>query len=245
MIATIAQASGSGVLDTVTKVFSRADTLAHPNSLVQNLQALSVVWSVIFLVAGLLCMFNGYKFYRVATVVLALGIGLAVGYALGLKISAPYVVSGCVGLLLAVACFPMMKYAVAVLGGLSGAWVGANTWTAVSHLVSGNDPQVANAAASHHWVGALIGLIVFGMLAFILFKLSIVVFTSVSGSTLAVLGVLALLLQFKPWQESIASGLSAHAMIIPLLVFVLAMIGLILQEGAPSAGGGAREPTAA
>ena len=234
MISMLAQTGGSSVLDTITKVFARADTLAHPKNLILHLQTLSVVWSVVFLVAGLLCMFNGYKFYRTVTVVFALVIGLAVGYALGLKISAPYIVSGCVGLLLAVACFPMMKYAVAILGGLCGAWVGANTWTAVCHLVNRNDPLVANASASHHWVGALVGLILFGMLAFILFKLAIVLFTSVSGSTLAVLGLLALLLQFKPWQDEIRSGLSTHAMIIPLLVFVLAIIGLILQESSHS-----------
>ena len=44
-------------------------------------------------------------------------------------------------------------------------------------------------------------MIVCGMLAFILFKLTVVLFTSGSGSTLAVLGFLALILQFKPWQN--------------------------------------------
>ncbi len=73
------------------------------------------------------------------------------------------------------------------------------------------------------------------MLAFILFKLSIVLFTSVSGATIAVLGGLALLLSFDPWQETIRSGLTASQMVIPLLVFVPAVIGLILQESWPDA----------
>ena len=239
MITTLGQQSDATVLDIVSNVFSRADTLAHPDSLMTQLQALSVVWAVVFLVAGIVCMFSGYKFYRAVTVIVAMGIGMTAGYALGHKIGAPGVVGGCLAILLAVACFPMMKYAVALLGGLSGAWVGANVWTAVCHVVNRGNPEMAQSAAAKHWFGALLGLIICGMLAFVLFKLSVVLFTSVSGSTIAVLGILALLLQFKPWQEHIRSGLSAHALTIPLLVFVPALIGLILQESshAPTGAG--------
>lgn len=226
----IAQTATPTMLDTVTHVFSRADTLAHPGSLMDHLQHLSIVWSVIFMVAGLLCMINGYRFYKTATVILALAIGATTGYALGMRISAPYIVAGSLGLLLAVACFPMMRFSIAIMGGMTGAWLGANVWTATAHLVNKGNPEAANSAAQNHWVGALIGLIVCGMLAFILFKLTIVLFTSVSGSTLAVLGFLALILQFKPWQEHIRSGLSANALIIPILVIAAAGIGLILQE---------------
>ena len=233
MFVILAQAHDLTVLDTIRNVFSRADTLAHPDMLVSHLQALSVVWAVIFLVAGLLCMFNGYRFYRTATVVLALAIGVIIGYTLGLKISAPYVVAGALGILLAVSCVPMMKFAVAILGGLSGAWVGANVWTALCYVVK-EDSEAVNLAVEHHWVGALIGLVVCGMLAFILFKLSVVLFTCVSGSTIAMLGVLALLLQIKPWEENIRHGLSAHATIVPILVFVPAIIALILQKSPPA-----------
>ncbi|MEM1099621.1 MAG: hypothetical protein AAGH92_12635, partial [Planctomycetota bacterium] len=84
-----------------------------------------------------------------------------------------------------------------------------------------------------YWVGALIGLIVCGMLAFVLWKLSIVVYTSVSGSTLAVIGVLALLLSIDGFATPIKEGLSASYLVVPLLVFVPAAIGLILQETRP------------
>jgi hypothetical protein len=237
MITILAQAqtpsTDPSVLDTIKNVFSRADTLAHPEKLLTHLQTLSVVWAVIFLVAGMVCLFSGYRFYRAVTVIVALIIGMTAGYALGLEIRAPYVVAGCTGLLLAVICFPMMKYAVAVLGGLTGTWIGANVWTSLCYVINRSNSVVAEEAAAKYWVGALIGTIVCGMLAFILFKLSVVLFTSVSGSTLAVLGVLALLLHFKPWEEQVRSSLSAHAMTIPILVFVPALIGLILQEATP------------
>ena len=46
------------------------------------------------------------------------------------------------------------------------------------------------------------------MLAFILFKLSVVLYTSVSGSTLAVIGSLALVLSIEPWQQVVVSALT-------------------------------------
>jgi len=219
--------SGLNICEAVNGMFSRIDTLAHPANLVPYLQSLSVVWAVVFLIAGLICLLNGYRVYQPIIVISGLILGILAGYWLGEKINASQIVAGCLGLLLAVACFPLMKYAVAALGALAGAFIGANTWTSVAAAVG--DARSAEAAAQNYWVGALIGLLVFGMLAFIVFKLSIIMFTTISGSTLVVLGAMALLLQIPAWREGITQRISAHAAIVPLLVFVPAVIGLILQ----------------
>ena len=52
------------LFETVARMFSRADTLAQPDALVAHLKALSVVWAVVFLIAGTLCLLSGYKFYK-------------------------------------------------------------------------------------------------------------------------------------------------------------------------------------
>ncbi len=218
------------LLQVITSVFSRPDTLAHPEQMMPHLQSMSVIWAVVFLTAGLVCILNGYKFYKPVTVVLALLIGASVGWALGQRIQAEsYITAGCLGALMAAACLPLMKYAVAIMGGLSGSFIGANTWTAVGHLMSGKSGAI-NHAAENCWIGALIGLVVFGMLAFILFKLSVVLFTSISGSTLAVMGAMALLLQVPQWQSSVTQSMTSHTIVLPMLVLVPAIIGLILQE---------------
>lgn len=220
--------------DTIAGMFSRGDALAQPEHVISHLQTLGAVWAVVFVIVGVLCMFNGYKFYKFATVSLALLLGLFAGYWFGGKIGAPYVVAGCVGVLMAVLAFPLMKYAVAVFGGLAGAFVGANLWAgmadAVNKIASEGGQAHSVIPAGEYWLGALLGLLICGMLAFILFKLSIVMFTSVSGSTIAMMGVLALLLGFEPWHDVVADGLRASQLVIPLLVFVPAAIGLILQE---------------
>ena len=214
--------------DTVTNMFSQGDMLAQPSFLVQHLQTLSVVWAVVFLIVGLLCMLNGYRFYKVATITVAFLFGLFMGYWLGAKIGAPEIIGGCLGLLFAVMAFPLMKYAVAVFGGLAGAFIGANLWSGIAGAL--NTHAGWDIPHEAFWVGALVGLVVCGMLAFILFKLSVVLFTSVSGSTVMVLGGLALLLSFEPWQQPISDHLANKHLVIPLLVLVPATIGLIFQE---------------
>lgn len=251
---TLVQASGGesgagGVLiqqirqlfEGMTTIFSTGNALASPENLIPGLQKLGFVWAVILLTVGLLCMFNGYRWYKFATVAIALCLGLFGGYWLGKMVGAPFVVAGCLGALLGVISFPLLKYMVAVLGGLAGAFIGANLWAGIAHaankIASHNGSEATVLPAEAYWVGALVGLIVCGMLAFILWKLSIVLFTSVSGSTLAVIGALALLLSIEPWSAAVAEGLASSQVIIPLLVFVPAAIGLILQETQKDGGG--------
>jgi hypothetical protein len=74
------------------------------------------------------------------------------------------------------------------------------------------------------------GIIFFGLLSFILFQLSVVMFTSFSGALLAVIGTIALLLQVPAWRESIANALQANPLVIPVLVIVPAVIGLVIQH---------------
>ncbi len=232
----------TNLFESVTTIFSRGDALADPVHLLDGLQSLGLVWAVVFITVGLLCMFNGYRWYKFATVTTALFLGLFSGYWLGEKLGAPFVVAGCLGALLFVVAFPLMKYMVAGLGGLAGAFLGANLWAGVARTAEklAQDRAISEGVAgtieqtflnpNDYWVGALIGLIVCGMLAFILWKLSIVLYTSVSGSTLAVIGVLALLLSVDAWRPTIQEGLQASYLVVPLLVFVPAAIGLILQE---------------
>jgi hypothetical protein len=221
----------------VGSVFARLDTLAHPDMLVPALEKMSVVWALIFLVAGLVAMINGFKLYKWCTIVLALAIGVFAGYFMGKAINAQYVVAGCLGLLLAVCCWPLMKYAVALFAGIVGAFLGANLWAAASTLV--NDQALREHIVATYWVGGLVGLVFCGMLAFLLFKVTVVLFTSVTGATLAMLGTLALLVRIQGVRDSLSQWMTpnhVNTIVLPLLAFVPAVIGLVLQhtDGKPA-----------
>lgn len=250
-------------------IFSHGDALAQPQSLVQHLTQLGTVWAIVFVIAGLTCMLKGYQFYKVVVIVLTVLIASLAGYWLGVSIQAPpFITAGCMGLLLGVLALPLMKYAVALLGGLSGAFIGANLWAGIAlafdsayakkvadfEAGNGADPAsgllaklAENVPADAYWIGALAGLLACGILAFVLFKISIHLFTSVSGATIAVFGVIALLLNIDNFSGTVAEGLSSSALIIPMLILVPATIAFLMQEmnsGAFGGKGGAK-PAAA
>lgn len=245
------------VFQTSVDIFSRGDTLASPGELIPELAQLGELWAIVFVVIGLVCLLKGYTFHKIMTVALLVVLGAMVGYRMGLEIQGPpFVVAGCVSVLLAVLAFPLMKYAVAILGGLSGAFIGSNLWAGLGRVLdssaesrvaaegqeAASGSMIVRAAeimpADAYWVGALIGLIVCGLAAFMLSKITIHLFTTVSGSTIAVFGVIALLLSIETFRDTVATELTRSPLIIPLLVFVPAAIGFLMQEKASGAWGG-------
>ncbi|MGB1126067.1 MAG: hypothetical protein ACPG4Q_12745, partial [Phycisphaeraceae bacterium] len=175
------------VFQTSVDIFSRGDTLASPGELIPELAQLGELWAIVFVVIGLVCLLKGYTFHKIMTVALLVVLGAMVGYRMGLEIQGPpFVVAGCVSVLLAVLAFPLMKYAVAILGGLSGAFIGSNLWAGLGRVLdssaesrvaaegqeAASGSMIVRAAeimpADAYWVGALIGLIVCGLAAFML-----------------------------------------------------------------------------
>jgi hypothetical protein len=223
-----AASGGSEPQYVLPKIFERIDTLAHPEKLVDTLAETTWVVGAIFLTVGLLCILQGYKLYKGVVILTALAMGIVLGYKLGQHIQAQTIVAGCLGVLLAVAAWPFMKFAVSLCGGLAGAFIGANAWSGIATHLNATSPSI-NIPPDAYWAGALIGLVLFGMLSFILFELSVVLFTSVSGSVLAVLGIIALLLQVTAWREAIGNALKANPLVMPVLIVVPAVVGLVLQ----------------
>ncbi|MEM1353556.1 MAG: hypothetical protein AAGH88_01595 [Planctomycetota bacterium] len=248
------------LFQTGVSIFSQGDALAQPQTLVEHLTHLGTIWAIVFLITGIACMLKGYQFYKFVVIALMVLIGSLAGYWLGTSIQAPpFITAGCVGLLLAVLAVPLMKYAVAILGGLSGAFIGANLWAGIGRAFDsayekklsdfkegiGTDPSAGLLAklaehmpADAFWIGALAGLLACGILAFVLFKISIHLFTSITGATIAVFGVIALLLNIDNFSTTVAEGLSSSALVIPMLVLVPAAIAFLMQEMSSGALGG-------
>ena len=106
-----------------------------------------------------------------------------------------------------------------LFGGLTGAFVGANAWTALN-----------TAHADAHWAGAAMGFILMAMASFLMFRMVVVLFTSIGGAAMAVFGAIVLLLQVDSWQPAVRSALTGNQMILPLLLAVAAVGGFVLQS---------------
>ena len=104
------------------------------------------------------------------------------------------------------------------MGGVFGAMLGASMWRAM-------DLQL-----NYVWAGGMMGLIFFGMLSFILFRGSIMMYFSVQGAVMLVFGILGMLYKYQGLGPVVQQNLSVKPFILPLCIFVPAVIGLIYQQ---------------
>jgi hypothetical protein len=114
--------------------------------------------------------------------------------------------------------FPLMKYAIMVMGGIFGAALGASLWRQ-----AGLQPELA-------WAGALSGLIFFAMLAMILFRGSVILYTSLQGSVMLVFGILSLLYKYQSMAPDVTDVFTKRAFILPTVVLIPALVGLLYQQ---------------
>lgn len=232
-------AASQGILETGANVFSRVDTLARPDPLLDQLGYVSTLFACIFLALGLLIMFYGVKYERFTNIALALAVGAVGGFILGKHIGASIVCAGCAAALLATCCWAFSQYTLVVLSAFVGAFLGANIWTGIDAALNTHGQGAhPDAAQSAWWIGAIVGLLVCGFLAFKFEQFAQVFFNAVIGSTLAVLATIALLLKTSKYHDSVTQQLSDNAIVVPMLVIVPAIISLIIQHAKPGKSGG-------
>lgn len=197
----------------------RLDIFNHPDHLMPVLAQIHLVWAVIFILVGIMCVLHGYRWHKSLIIVLAGLSGIWAGATLGAQIGDGVIVGACLAVLCAVLAWPLLKYAVALFGGLAGAFAGANIWTATGY------------PSDQHHLGALLGLVVAGMLAFLAFRAVVIVLTTVGGASLLLVGVLAAMLQVEAWRAGIESGISQNHLLIPIVAGSAALTGAVIQFG--------------
>lgn len=209
---------GETPIEVANAFVQRLDILTRPTELMDTLAHMHVVWASVLLVVGILCVMNGYRWHKPVVVICAFLSGLALGRMLSRHMGESHIIMAALGLLFAVIATPLLRYAVAVFGGITGAVIGANLWTVIS-----TSPDA-------HVAGAAMGFIAVGMASFVLFKFVVMLFTSIGGSAMAVLGGITLLLHVPAWEESVRNALSANNLLIPMLVATAAVTGFVLQQ---------------
>jgi hypothetical protein len=197
----------------------------------QNMGALT---AALLVLAGCVYLLFGVYAYRALVTINAAVAGAYIGALIGTKAgnaTAGAMVGGFAACALA---WPLMKYAVAVTGAIFGALLGASIWRA------------AGLEGHYAWAGGGMGLIFFGMLSFLLFRGSIMMFTSLQGSVMLVFGLLGLIYKYQELAPKVSDHLLARQFLLPLFIFVPATLGLIWQQtqypgGAPAPGGGPKK----
>lgn len=187
----------------------------------QHIISLNLVEALTFISFGVICLLYGWRIFKILVVISFALIGLTLGIKIGNMIqgSTNQVLSGLIGMgVLAVISVPLMKYAVSVLGAVAGGVLTAAIWFG------------CGLNENYIWAGALIGIIAGGMISFIIFRIAVMLFSSLGGSTLMVFGMLALLYLYPETKEQIKHIFFDYKWFFPLAIMVPTAIGLFAQN---------------
>lgn len=184
----------------------------------QFVLGLSYLEAAVFIAFGIIYLIYGWRVFRALVTINFAGVGIYLGIFLGGKLGSA-LWGGILGaFLLGTVCWPFMKYSVSILGGFAGAILGGALW----RIIGLPEPLI--------WCGALAGLIAGGLLVFSSYKTSIMLFTSLQGSSFVVIGTLALLSDYPNLGQHITDAVYAHMFLLPTLLIVPTVGGIIFQQ---------------
>jgi hypothetical protein len=119
--------------------------------------------------------------------------------------------------LFALMSIPLMRWGVMLLGAAAGGILTGGGWLAIGL------PE------RYIWAGALVGVVAGAMISFIVFKIAVMLFTSLGGSALMVVGVLAILYKYMGAAEKLQDLFFNKKWFLPLMLLAPMVIGIILQ----------------
>ena len=183
--------------------------------------SLDPVEAVTFISFGAVCLFYGWRVFKVLVVISFALLGLFLGVAVTNIIEGlnSQLIGGLVGMgLLAVLSIPLMRWSVCILGAAAGGILTSGIWYA------------CGLPERYIWAGALIGMVAGGMISFIIFKVAVVLFSSLGGSALMVVGVLALLHRYLNTTGEIERLVCEQRWFLPVALIAPTVVGIILQN---------------
>jgi hypothetical protein len=186
-----------------------------------QITSLSWLEALMFISFGTVCLFYGWRVFKILVVINFGLLGLILGMAVTKQIVGlnNQVAGGIVGMIvLAVLSVPLMRWAVSILGAIAGGVITSGIWYAC-YL-----PE------QYILAGALTGFVAGGMISFIIFKAAVMLFTSLWGSGLAVVGALAVLYLYPSTSEQVHELVLNQNWFLPVAVIVPTVIGLALQN---------------
>jgi hypothetical protein len=196
----------------------------------EQITSLSWLHAVIAISFGIVWLLYGWRIFKILVVISFALLGLYLGITVGKQFSGEgvnisnEVWAGIIGLaLFAFVSVPLMRWCVCALGAVAGGTLTSGLWYAFGL------PQV------YIWAGAIIGIVAGGMISFIVFKVAVMLFTSLGGGAITMVGVLALLHQYEtkmvaPPTTNIHDLVFDNQWFLPAALILPTVIGIITQN---------------
>jgi len=186
----------------------------------QHVTTLDLIEALTFISFGTVWLFYGWRIFKI---LVTISFGL-LGMLLGVWANQQLIAGNSFwfGLIctvfFAVLSVPFMRWGVSILGAASGAILTAGAWIALG------------LPREYIWAGGLIGLISGGMISFIIFKIAVILFTSLGGSMLLAVGALAIVCHHLMSQTEFKTFLLQNQWFLPAMVLTPMAIGAFLQN---------------
>jgi len=183
--------------------------------------SLNLVEAITFMSFGVVCLLYGWRVFKILVVISFALLGLFLGISVTDKIVGlnSQLWGGLIGMvLLAVLSVPLMRWSVCILGAVAGGILSSGIWYA------------CGLTERYILAGALIGMVAGGMISFIIFKVAVILFSSLGGSCLIVVGFLALLYLYPQTSERVEEIIFTKKWFLPTVLMAPTLIGVILQN---------------
>ena len=187
----------------------------------KQITSLSWLEALTFISFGAVCLIYGWRVFKMLVVISFGLLGLLLGMTVSDKISGEnsHIIGGLIGLgLMGALSVPLMRWAVSILGAVAGGIVTSGMWYA------------CGLTEKYIWAGALIGIIAGGMISFIIFKVAVILFSSLGGSGLMATGILALLYLYPQTTEKVEELIFTQKWFLPTMLIAPTLVGVIVQN---------------
>jgi hypothetical protein len=173
-----------------------------------------------FIAFGVICLFYGWRIFKALTIMTFALFGLIIGVLISQKMGSPSnpILGIMLAIVLGIVSVPMMSWSVGILGAVAGAILTGGLWFAFK------------LPDQYLWAGSLTGLVAGGMISFIVFKIAVILFTSVGGSAMLATGVLALLFQYSETKIKTQDLFLGPKWFIPFLLIIPTIISIYWQN---------------
>lgn len=187
----------------------------------EQITTLEWLQAITFMSFGVVCLFYGWRVFKILVVINFGLLGLIAGMKLTAKMAgmSNQLMGGLIGMgVLAVLSVPLMRWAVCILGAAAGGIFTSGIWYA------------CELSEQYIWAGGLVGVVAGGLISFVIFKVAVILFSSLWGSGLIVVGSLALLYDHTPTADLVQKLVFHVKWFLPVMLMVPTIIGFILQH---------------
>jgi hypothetical protein len=198
-----------------------AESTVVPVDLIwQHITHLDILEALTFVSFGAVCLFYGWRVFKALTIICFALLGLIGGLVISQKMGTPD--NPLLGIILCIVAgivaIPLMRWAVGILGAIAGGIATAGLWYA------------AKLPEQYLWAGGLTGVVAGGMISFIVFRIAVMLFSSMGGSALFVSGMIALLYRYSETSDRIKELFYGPKWFLPAVMIIPTLFGLYWQN---------------